>query len=115
MVNSSLLGDIPAPKRWEDFLDPKWKGKVAIADPNNSSTAYTILRGVAQGEFVAGLTFEANAYAYVTGGQAEIALVYPQDRTPSSAGAPWMRCVRRTCRSHCSKTLSAARVAATSW
>jgi iron(III) transport system substrate-binding protein len=23
MVNSSLLGDIPAPKRWEDFLDPK--------------------------------------------------------------------------------------------
>lgn len=110
MVNSSLLGDIPAPKRWEDFLDPKWKGKVALADPNNSSTAYTILwgieqllgkdvlaklarnvvvnssassilRGVAQGEFVAGLTFEANAYAYVAGGQEEIALVYPEEGT----------------------------------
>jgi iron(III) transport system substrate-binding protein len=110
MVNTDRLGGIPAPKRWEDFLDPRWKGKVAIADPNNSSTAYTILwgiekvlgteklarlarnvvvnssassilRGVAQGEFVAGLTYEANAYTYVAGGQSEISLVYPDEGT----------------------------------
>jgi iron(III) transport system substrate-binding protein len=132
MVNSNLLGDIPAPKLWADFLDPKWKGKVAIADPNNSSTAYTILwgieqlmgkefleklarnvlvnssassimRGVAQGEFVAGLTFEANAYAYVAGGQVEIALVYPEEGTFTSPefmalikGAPNADLGRRT-------------------
>lgn len=48
MESSNLLGEIPAPKCWADFLDPKWKGKVAIADPNNSSTASTILWGIEQ-------------------------------------------------------------------
>lgn len=144
MVNGNLLGDIPAPKRWEDFLDPKWKGKVAIADPNNSSTAYTILwgieqlmgkefleklagnvvvnssassilRGVAQGEFVAGLTFEANAYAYVAGGQAEIALVYPEEGTFTSPefmalikGAPNADLGRRTMDALLSKDMQIA-------
>lgn len=142
MVNSNLLGDIPAPKRWEDFLDPKWKGKVAIADPNNSSTAYTILwgieqlmgkefleklagnvlvnssassilRGVAQGEFVAGLIFEANVY--VAGGQAEIALVYPQEGTFTSPefmalikGAPNAELGRRTMDALLSKDMQIA-------
>lgn len=53
MVNSNLLGNIPAPKRWEDFLDPKWKGKVAIADPNNNSTAYTIQIALLENTFPA--------------------------------------------------------------
>ncbi len=132
MVNTDQLGDIPAPTKWQDFLDPAWKGKLAIADPNNSSTAYTILwgidqlmgpealeklaqnvtvnssassilRGVAQGEFVAGLTFEANAYAYVAGGQSEISLVYPEEGTFTSTefmalvkGAPNPELGRRT-------------------
>lgn len=132
MINSKQLGAIPTPKRWKDFLDPAWKGKVAIADPANSSTAYTvlwgierlmgaealeqlarnvvvnssassILRGVAQGEFAAGLTFEANAYAYVAGGQAEIKLVYPEEGTFTSPeymalvkGAPHAEAGRRT-------------------
>lgn len=132
MVNTSLLGDIPAPTKWEDFFDPRWKGKVAIADPANSSTAYTILwgieqlmgtealeklagnlvvnssassvlRGVGQGEFAAGLTFEANAYAYVAGGQSEISLVYPEEGTFTSPefmalikGAPNAELGRRT-------------------
>lgn len=144
MVNKNLLGDIPEPKRWEDFLDPKWKGKLAIADPNNSSTAYTILwgieqlmgqdalaklarnltvnssassilRGVAQGEFVAGLTFEANAYAYVAGGQSEIALVYPQEGTFTSPefmalvkGAPNAELARRTMDALLSKEMQIA-------
>jgi iron(III) transport system substrate-binding protein len=114
MVNSKQLGGLPAPKTWADILDPKWKGKLIIADPANSSTAYTILwgidkmlgadglkalannikvtssaptvlRGVAQGEFAAGLTFESNAYAYVAGGQSEISLVYPADGTYTTA------------------------------
>ncbi len=110
MVNRNRLGADPEPKTWRDLLDPRWKGKLIIADPANSSTAYTILWGVrqmlgadalrrlganltvnpaaatvlratAQGEYTVGLTFESNAYAYPAGGQREIRLVYPEDGT----------------------------------
>jgi iron(III) transport system substrate-binding protein len=113
MVNRKHLGGNPEPKTWKDMLDPRWKGKIIIADPANSSTAYTILwgikamlganalkqmaanvvvtsaaatvlRSVAQGEYPIGLTFESNAYAYVAGGQKEIKLVYPEDGTFST-------------------------------
>lgn len=113
MINRKHLGSNPEPKVWRDLLDPRWKGKVIIADPANSSTAYTILwgikqmlgaaalrqlannvvvtsaaatvlRGVAQGEYSVGLTFESNAYAYVAGGQKEIKLLYPEDGTFST-------------------------------
>lgn len=113
MVNKNQLGGKPAPKSWKDLLDPAFKGKIIIADPANSSTAYTILwgidkllgpdglkalaanltvssaastvlRSVGQGEFAVGLTFESNAYAYVAGGQREIALVYPEEGTFST-------------------------------
>lgn len=144
MVNSKQLGSIPTPKSWKDFLAPAWKDKVAIADPANSSTAYTILwgvdklmgpgaleqlaknvvvnssassilRGVAQGEFVAGLTFEANAYAYVAGGQREIKLVYPEEGTFTSPefmalvkGAPHADLSRRTIDALVSKEMQVA-------
>ena len=114
MVNTQQLGGLPAPKTWSDLLDPRYKGKIIIADPANSSTAYTILwgidkllggdalkrlaantkvssaaaavlRSVGQGEYAVGLTFEANAYAYVAGGQKEISLLYPQDGTFTTA------------------------------
>ena len=110
MVNKNQLGGLPEPKSWADVLEPKFKGKLIIADPANSSTGYTILwgvekmlgadglkalannvkvtasaptvlRSVGQGEYAIGLTFESNAYAYVAGGQKEIALVYPADGT----------------------------------
>jgi len=114
MVNRNQLGGAPLPKTWADLLDPRFKGKMIIADPANSSTALTILwgvekmlgadglkrlasnikvtsaaatvlRSVGQGEFAIGLTFESNAYAYVAGGQKEISLVYPSDGTFSTA------------------------------
>ena len=110
MVNTKQLGGLPAPKTWKDLADPRWKGKLIVADPNSSSTAYTVLWGaskvldaegfktlaknvtvsrnasavlssVAQGEYAVGLTFESNAYAYVAGGQKEIKLVYAEDGT----------------------------------
>jgi iron(III) transport system substrate-binding protein len=113
MVNTNQLAGQPAPKTWPDLFNPAFKGKIIIADPANSSTAYTILwgvrqmlgadglkklaantvvtsaaatvlRAVAQGEYAIGLTFESNAYAYVAGGQREISLVYPSDGTFTS-------------------------------
>lgn len=110
MVNKNQLGGTASPKTWKDLIDPAFKGKIIIADPANSSTAYTILwgvdkllgpdalkalalnltvssaastvlRAVAQGEYSVGLTFESNAYAYVAGGQREISLLYPADGT----------------------------------
>ena len=110
MVNTRQLGRAQQPKSWADLLDPAWKGKLVIADPLNSSTGYTILwgveqllgteglkklaanltvssaastvlRGVGQGEYAVGLTFESNAYGYVAGGQREIKLVYPAEGT----------------------------------
>jgi iron(III) transport system substrate-binding protein len=113
MVNTNQLAGQPAPKTWSDLFNPAFKGKIIIADPANSSTAYTILwgvkqmlgaeglkklaanivvtgqapavlRSVAQGEYSIGLTFEANAYSYVAGGQKEISLVYPADGTFTS-------------------------------
>jgi len=110
MVNENQLGDLPKPKTWTDLLDPKWKGKIVVADPANSSTGYTVLwgvhkmlgddklkqlaanvavsssssavqNGVAMGEYAVGLAFEANAYPYVDGGQEEIKLIYPEDGT----------------------------------
>jgi iron(III) transport system substrate-binding protein len=110
MVNTAHLGGLPVPQTFAEIIDPKYKGKLMIADPANSSTAYTILwgvermlgaeglkklannikvtasaptvfRSVAQGEYPIGLTFESNAYTYVAGGQKEIQLVYPSDGT----------------------------------
>lgn len=133
MVNRNQLAGVPLPKTWADLLDPRLKGKIIIADPANSSTALTILwgvekmlgadglkrlaanvkvtsaaatvlRGVAQGEYTVGLTFESNAYAYVAGGQKEISLVYPSDGTFTTAeylallkGAPAGALAQKAC------------------
>ncbi|MEU7889714.1 extracellular solute-binding protein [Microbispora bryophytorum] len=36
--NTKLVPAAEAPKTWEDLLDPKWKGKIAIADPASSAS-----------------------------------------------------------------------------
>ena len=43
MYNKNLVPDAQAPKGWNDFLDPKWKDRVAFCNPNNSGSAYTQL------------------------------------------------------------------------
>ena len=133
MINRNQLAGVALPKTWADLFDPRLKGKIIIADPANSSTALTILwgvekmlgadglkrlaanvkvtsaaatvlRGVAQGEYAVGLTFESNAYAYVAGGQKEITLLYPADGTFTTAeylvlikGAPAGALAQRVC------------------
>ena len=108
MVNTSRLAGTPMPQTWADLAAPAFKGKIIIADPENSSTAYSalwlieqvlgaeglkkiaanttvtsaasnVVRSVGQGEYAVGLTFESTAFAYVAGGQAEIKIMYPKD------------------------------------
>lgn len=38
--NKNLVKDADAPKGWKDLLDPKWKGKLAMADANKSGTSF---------------------------------------------------------------------------
>lgn len=109
MLNTKRL-EGPAPQSWADLTDPRFKGKIIIADPGNSSTAFTaltgieqvlgtdglkklaanttvssaasnVVRSVGQGEYAVGITFESTAYPYVAGGQKEIKIMYPSDGT----------------------------------
>jgi len=38
--NKNLVKETDAPKGWKDLLDPKWQGKLAMADANKSGTAF---------------------------------------------------------------------------
>jgi iron(III) transport system substrate-binding protein len=110
MVNQRALKGDATPKTWSDLADPKWKGRVVIADPERSSASYATLwgihdslgkevltkiagnsvvvgttsgvyEGVAKGEFAVGLTMEYAAQEYVAGGQKEIQIIYPSEGT----------------------------------
>lgn len=41
--NTKLISPQEIPHGWNDLLDPKWKGKIAFADPEHSGSAYTLL------------------------------------------------------------------------
>ncbi len=43
LVNTNLVAEADIPKSWKDLADPKWEGKIAIADPASSGSAYTQL------------------------------------------------------------------------
>jgi iron(III) transport system substrate-binding protein len=45
-INTSLVPPDQEPKTWQDVLDPKWKGKLAMDDPRGSGPGGTILSGV---------------------------------------------------------------------
>lgn len=109
MVNARHLPGA-APTSWADLTDRRFKGRIIIGDPGNSSTAFTalwgiervlgteglralarnvtvssaashVVRSVGQGEYAVGITFESTAYPYVAGGQKEIGIMYPIDGT----------------------------------
>lgn len=43
MYNTNLVDEANAPTSWADILKPEFKGKIAMADPAKSGSAYTIL------------------------------------------------------------------------
>jgi len=108
MVNKSLVKAAEMPKSWKDLFDPKWKGKIVMANPEKSGSAYAqaygihklygwdginklianakildssslIYKGVAAGEYPLGVTMEYAAYRYIAGGDKNVAIVYPAD------------------------------------
>ncbi len=48
MYNTNLVDEANAPKSWEDILKPEFKGKIAMADPAKSGSAYTIVATMVQ-------------------------------------------------------------------
>jgi iron(III) transport system substrate-binding protein len=124
IVNTDLLGDIQI-NGYKDLLNPELKGKIATADPANSSSAFAqltnmllamggyedeaawkyvdelfgniegkicesssaVYKGVADGEYVVGLSYEDPCAQLVRDG-APVKIVYPQEGTvylPASA------------------------------
>lgn len=108
MVNKKLVSEQDMPKTWQDLFSPKWKGKIVMASPDKSGSAYAqvyglhklygwdglkklidnakvldssslIYKGVAEGEYAIGLTMEYAAYRYIAGGSKDVGIVYPTD------------------------------------
>jgi len=107
MVNTTQLrGD--APTSWQDLTDPRFKGKIIVPDPANSSAGSITLWGIeknlgpevlrklaancvvtpsgsnavrtiGQGEYAVAIAYETVAYPYIAGKQRGIRLVYPQE------------------------------------
>lgn len=49
--NKNLVPENEVPRRWEDLLSPKWKGKIAIdQEPNDIVAGFLILMGKNKGE-----------------------------------------------------------------
>ena len=46
LVNTDLVAEEDIPKTWKDLADPKWEGKIAMADPSSSGSAYTQLNTI---------------------------------------------------------------------
>jgi iron(III) transport system substrate-binding protein len=49
-INDKLLKEkgLPVPKKWADLADPKYKGLLAMPNPNTSGTGYTTLATIMQ-------------------------------------------------------------------
>jgi iron(III) transport system substrate-binding protein len=108
MYNKKLMNEQEKPQTWADLLNPKWKGKIVMANPEKSGSAYAkvygmyklygwdglkklianakildsaslIWKGTAEGEYSIGMTIEYAAYRYIAGGSKDVGILYPQE------------------------------------
>lgn len=108
MYNKKLVSEQEKPQTWADLFHPKWKGKIVMANPEKSGSAYAkvygiyklygwdglkkliantkvldsasfIWKGTAEGEYPIGLTIEYAAYRYIAGGSKDVGIIYPKD------------------------------------
>jgi len=109
IVNTNLVPLADAPKTWKDLGDKKWRGKVVLANPALSGSAYAqlfqmvhlygwdfvndvrkvstfvpkstlVYTFVGRGEFAIGVTGEGNVFGEINKGHT-VAAVYPADGT----------------------------------
>ncbi len=109
IVNTELMPLADAPKSWKDLADSKYKGKIIMANPSLSGSAYSqlaqmiqlygwdvagkvienaifvpksrlVYSQVAKGEFAIGLTEESRVYSQMAKGY-KVAPVYPAEGT----------------------------------
>jgi len=109
IINTTLLSPAEAPKAWKDLGDAKWKGKLIMANPALSGSAYAQLaqtvqlhgwplvqqvvknatitsssklayQGVGTGEFAIGLTGEENVFKLKEEGR-PVEAVHPSEGT----------------------------------
>lgn len=109
IINTNLVSEADAPKSWKELGDPKWAGKIIMANPAVSGSAYAQLnimlqlhgwnlvgkvvknanitsssklayQNVANGEYAIGLTGEANVFNLMQAGF-PVKPVYPTDGT----------------------------------
>lgn len=109
IVNSKLVPRRDYPRGWRDLADPRWKGKIIWANPRLSASAYAQLfqlikvggwdlvkgvmanavitpssglayQGVADGEFLLGMTGEGNVYELRAKGY-PVDVIYPAEGT----------------------------------
>lgn len=108
MYNKKLVSESEKPLAWKDLFLPKWKGKIVMANPEKSGSAYAqvyglyklygwdglkklianakildssslIYKGTAEGEYPLGVTMEYAAYRYIAGGSKDVGIIYPQE------------------------------------
>lgn len=108
MYNKDLVSEAEVPTKWEDLFDPKWRGKIAMANPVTSGSGFSffysmvdlygwqgvrklasnavvqassssVWKGVYLGEYSLGIALEYAAYTYIAGGAENIGIVYPEE------------------------------------
>ena len=109
IVNTDVVPLAEAPKTWQDLGDKKWRGKIVLANPALSGSAYAqlfqmvhlygwdfinkvrkvstfvpkstlVYTFVGRGEFAIGVTGEGNVFGEINKGH-PVAAVYPADGT----------------------------------
>ncbi len=109
IINTKLISEKDAPQTWKELGDAKWKGKIIMANPSVSGSAYAQLnimlqmygwdlvkavvnnasitsssklsyQNVANGEYAVGLTGEANVFNLMDEGY-PVKAIYPKDGT----------------------------------